>query len=250
MNPQRRFFIEGVHEVGGVVSLDRSDSHKIVHVLRLRSGDTIEAIDSAAQQFEGRLDVGGDRVRAQLLLRRNGAQPASLEVSVAQAIPKGQKMDFVVEKLTELGVHAILPLTSERTIGSVGDDRKLARWQRLAKTAAQQCGRRAVPRIASPLQLEALCDRFSEYDAVLFPWELAQRAPLRDALPGIVGSARRLLIVVGPEGGFSHQEAETARTAGARVVSLGPRILRTETAALFLCSALNYLTDPNDDGTR
>ncbi len=152
-------------------------------------------------------------------------------------------MDFVVEKLTELGVARILPLQSERTVVTDVSENKLQRWRRLAKTAALQCGRYDVPHVADPIAFADLCGRFAEFDAVLFPWELAEGVPLRERLPQIVATTRSVLIVVGPEGGFSHGEADAAKAAGAHVVSLGRRILRTETAALVALALLNYLTD-------
>lgn len=209
----------------------------------MRSGDRIEVIDSTAQRFAARIDIDGRLVRATLdaaLARRGSALPS---ITVAQGIPKGQKMDFVVEKLTELGVSCIMPLRSERTVVTGAAENKVERWRRLAKTAAQQCGRDAVPEICEPIDFDAICGRFAEHDSVLLPWELADYAPLRDRLPGLIERADRILLVVGPEGGFSHAEAHAAQRAGAHLLSLGERILRTETAALAVVAVLNYLTE-------
>lgn len=238
-----RFFVEGRHESGDVVALAGSDAHKIVSVLRMREGDSIEVIDSAAQRFHATLKIDGRSVHAQLGERSASAQTALPRITVAQGVPKGQKMDFVVEKLTELGAAEIIPLQSERTIVTDVSEHKVERWKRLAKTAAQQCGRDDVPQIAKPQSFADLCEQFSAYDAVLFPWELADRAPLRERLPAIVEGAQRILVLVGPEGGFSHDEADAARRSGARLVSLGSRILRTETAALVVLAVVNYVTE-------
>ncbi len=157
-------------------------------------------------------------------------------------------MDFVVEKLTELGAASIVPLQSERTIVTGVSEIKIERWRRLAKTAAQQCGRDDIPAIEQPLNFHELCAQFPKYDAVLFPWELADRTPLRERLPAFVKDAQRILVAIGPEGGFSHAEADEARAAGAHLVSLGSRILRTETAALVVLSLLNYVTETQTPG--
>lgn len=220
-----------------------SDAHKIVTVLRLRDGDEIEVIDSAAQRFIAVIAVDGRNVSAALRERTQSRDSTGLRVTVAQGVPKGQKMDFVVEKLTELGASQILPLQSERTVVTDVSANKIERWRRLAKTAAQQCGRDEVPRIEDPVQFADLCKTFSDYDAVLFPWELAEHTPLRDRLPELVRDARRVLVLVGPEGGFSHAEADAAQSAGAKLISLGSRILRTETAALVVLTLLNYVTE-------
>ena len=211
----------------------------------MRDGDVIEIVDSAAHAFIAAIALDGELVRATILepaaVYANGGTDESMQFDVAQALPKGAKMDFVVEKTTELGVGAILPFTSERTVAAAGGDAKLARWRRLAKTAAQQCGRRRVPQIHPTMTFEALLRQFARYDRVLFPWELAERAMLRERLPQILHAAKRALIVIGPEGGFSHREAEAARAAGAELVWLGPRILRTETAALALLAIAEAL---------
>lgn len=212
----------------------------------MRDGDEVEVIDSAAQRFLAVIVVDGRSVHARLRERVAGAASSGLAITVAQGVPKGQKMDFVVEKLTELGVAAIIPLQSERTIVTDVSANKIERWRRLAKTAAQQCGRSDIPQVAEPQDFAGLVSAFSGYDAVLFPWELAESAPLRETLPPLVSDARRILVVVGPEGGFSHGEADAAGAAGAHSISLGSRILRTETAALVLLSVLNYLTEKSN----
>lgn len=222
-------------EIGG------SDAHKIVRVLRLRAGDTIEVIDSAGTLFPATIATAGPTVTA--LLGTPAALPSAdaLRVDVAQAVPKGNKMDFVVEKATELGAGAILPFRSERTIGEAGDA-KLRRWRRLAAAAAAQCGRLEVPAIApSAESFGAVLGAFGDYDAIAFAWELAERVPLRERLPRLLNGARRALIVVGPEGGFTHEEAGAAVAAGAEALWLGPRILRTETAALVLLAVAGAL---------
>lgn len=235
-----RFFVQGAHEAGERVRLETGDAHHAVSVLRLRSGDAIEIVDSGARAYDARIEIAGSDVAAVLVAERATAPRAALAIDVAQAIPKGAKMDFVVEKTVELGVRAILPVTSERTIVRDAGSAKLARWRRVARSAAQQCGRRDVPDVAVPQTLTTLLTRFADYDLVLFAWETAAREPLRERLPSLLRGVSRVLVVVGPEGGFSHGEADAARTAGAAIVSLGTRILRTETAALAMLAILDY----------
>ncbi len=236
-----RFFVEGVYGAGQTVTLAGDDAHKIVHVLRKRSGDVVQIIDSTANRFNAILEVENGAVRAQLSVPVAPRVTTRLQVTVAQGVPKGQKMDFVVEKLTELGVAAIVPFYSERSVVVESGKGKLDRWRRLAKTAAEQCGRDEIPEVREPVEFAALLETFSIYDCVLFPWELAGDAPLRDELPSMIAGARGILVVIGPEGGFAHSEAEAAKLRGARVIGLGTRILRTETAALVVVALLNYL---------
>ncbi len=187
--------------------------------------------------------IDGRSANATLAERKDEPANSLPHITIAQGVPKGQKMDFVVEKLTELGAASIIPLQSERTIVSDVSPNKLERWRRLAKSAAQQCGRNDIPQIEDPLALRDLLARFSDYDLVLLPWELAEGAPLRETLPTLLSEMQRVLVLIGPEGGFSHAEAEAARSAGAQLVSLGSRILRTETAGLVALAVIAYVTE-------
>jgi 16S rRNA (uracil1498-N3)-methyltransferase len=235
-----RFFVDGQFVQGAVVEFHGGDARKIVTVLRLHSGDHIEVIDSGGHVFAAVLDVHPPAVHAHLgeILAR--PSETKLQLTLAQGIPKGQKMDFVVEKATELGVVGIIPFVSERTVGEARGAAKTERWRRLARTAAQQCGRTALPQVEEPSPLAAVVSRFGSFDTVLIAWELAEREALRSVLPNVIAGAQRILVVIGPEGGISHAEAHEALGAGAHALSLGARILRTETAGLVACTAILY----------
>jgi 16S rRNA (uracil1498-N3)-methyltransferase len=241
-----RFFVEGVHAVGDLVAFAADDARKLATVLRKRSGDRVQVVDSGGVAFGATLDVAGRDVRDVRVcatlderLDRGDVEPA-LRVTIAQAVPKGQKMDLVVEKATELGAHAIVPVRSARVIGHDTSPAKVERWRRIAKSAAQQSGRVRVPDIADVHEWDALLATFARYDRVYVPWELAEPAPLRDVFERELADAGSVLVVIGPEGGFAADEVERARDAGATPISLGRRILRTETAALVVLAALLY----------
>ena len=236
-----RFFVEGVHAAGDRVALATDDARKLVTVLRKRSGDRVQIVDSGGIAYAATLDVDGRHVRATLdeLLDR-GSVEAALQVTIAQAVPKGQKMDFVVEKATELGAFAIVPVRSARVIGHDTSPGKVERWRRIAKSAAQQSGRARVPPVADVHDAAALFATFERFDRVYVAWELAEAAPLRDTFDVELADATSVLVVIGPEGGFSADEVAQAVAAGARAISLGRRILRTETAALVVLSAILY----------
>lgn len=240
----RRFFVEGTREIGDMVEIGAGDAHKIARVLRLTNGDRIEIIDSAAAAFAASIVDAGRVVRATLTQRLapSNAPGRGLRVDVAQAVPKGRRMDFVVEKGTELGANAFLPFYCERTIGRAVGDEKLARWRRLAASAARQSGRRDVPEVRSPREFERLLDQFVSYAPVLFAWELAAPVSVREGPLAALPATGTALVVVGPEGGFTHDEAEAAQRHGALMLSLGPRILRTDTAAMALLAVISALT--------
>ena len=209
-------------------------------MLRLNTGDTVEVFDSAATVFEATLRIDGSSVGAVLgpACLQTPSQ-RDLEITLVQAIPKGQKMDFVVEKATELGVARIIPLRSARAIAAAGST-KIERWRRLAKSAAQQCGRADVPVIADEHDWSALFATLHDVDGLLLPWEVAEPRPLRETLPALIAEKKRIAMIVGPEGGFAHDEVERACAAGASIISLGHRIFRSETAGLVLASILLY----------
>jgi 16S rRNA (uracil1498-N3)-methyltransferase len=237
-----RFFVEGVHGVGARVAFAADDAHKLISVLRKRSGDEVEIIDSGGSAYVARLDVAGRAVWAELLAAAAvDDAPAALQVTIAQALPKGAKMDFIVEKTTELGVAAIIPFVSARVIGPERSAAKLERWRRIAKSAAQQSGRTTIPSVHEPLSWAALTETFGAYDRVYVPWELAPPTPLRAIFDAEIPTARSVLVAIGPEGGFGADEVALATAAGATAVSLGKRILRTETAALVVLSMLAYV---------
>ena len=240
----RRFFVEGARGIGGIVEIGGTDAHKISNVLRLSVGDRIVVIDSAAQTFMASIDAVGRVVRATIEeeIFNDRAPFAAPQIDVAQAVPKGRRMDFVIEKGTELGVGTFLPFYCERSVSRDVGAQKAARWQRIARSAALQCGRKSVPAVLDPMPYERLLERFGEYDAVFFAWELASPAPLQQRLAEALPAAGRSLVVVGPEGGFTHAEAELARARGAAMLWLGPRILRTDTAALVLLAVIGAVT--------
>jgi 16S rRNA (uracil1498-N3)-methyltransferase len=226
--------------VGDVVELARDDARKLTLVLRRSEGSALEVVDSSGGLFAATLlpAASGASARLEAALARPPAP--RLALTLAQGVPKGQKMDFVVEKATELGVARIVPFYSERGASDSTREGKVERWRRIARSAAQQCGRLDVPDVAAPLDFAALCGTFAAYGRALVPWELADPVPLREALPPLVAGLASLVVVVGPEGGLAHAETAAATAAGAVLISLGRRILRTETAGLVACTAALY----------
>lgn len=226
--------------MGDVVELARDDARKLTLVLRRGEGSPLEVVDSAGALFAATLlpAPSGAHARLDAALQRPAAP--RLTLTLAQGVPKGQKMDFVVEKATELGVARIVPFYGERSAGDATRPGKVERWRRIARSAAQQCGRLDVPEVAEPLDFAALAGTFATYGRALVPWELADPVPLRDVLPPLVAEVTSLLIAIGPEGGLSRAESDAATAAGAVPISLGRRILRTETAGLVACTAALY----------
>lgn len=169
------------------------------------------------------------------------APEPSLRVTLYQALPKLSKMETVIQKCVELGVHAICPLVLARCVAEPGDVKKLARWRRIAKEAAMQSGRLIVPDVAQPLPLEEAMERMTREALLLVPYEEAKTPGVRETLRGAaLREMRSVGIVIGPEGGMEPHEARALENIGGKILSLGPRILRTETAGMCVLSALMY----------
>jgi 16S rRNA (uracil1498-N3)-methyltransferase len=185
------------------------------------------------------------RERVELkLLNQTRSTPLACRLTLGQAIPKGKNMDLIVEKATELGAAAIAPLISERTVVQVdaGDAaRKQEKWQRVAIEAAKQCGQNWVPTVQFPETPKLFFDRPSSFDLMLIASLQPDALHLKDVLREWgANKPARVLVVVGPEGDFTPAELALAKSRGCRPISLGPIILRTETAALYCLSVLSH----------
>ncbi len=231
-----RFFLPGV-AVSAEVTISAEDARHIARALRMRPGELIEVV-LAGQAYQAELlAVSAETVTARLG-RQLPDSESPLEIYLYQALPKGDKMELIVQKATELGVKEVVPLLSDRVVVKWKDSsggQRLRRWQRIAEEAAKQSRRLVVPTIRKPMSLEQLPVRTDRLRLVA--WELSAQ-PLADLLAERQPSAVDL--VVGPEGGLSEDEVEHLGELGFHGVSLGPRILRTETAALVLLAVLQY----------
>ncbi len=226
-----RFVLSGLDASRRHVTFDSDQSRHLSRVLRLTAGDLVIAVDGEGREWSVRLTEVTARMAAGLVLaeRTDGAE-SPLHLTLAQGVPKSDKMDLIVRMATELGAAAIRPLVVERTVARAADAgwrSRHARWQRIAREAAKQCGRPVVPAVSPPISLSAWLQAPDDRGLVVCLWE-GERAPLADRLPA--SPVRRATLVVGPEGGLSEAEVGLLSGAGAVLAGLGPRILRTETA--------------------
>ena len=234
-----RFFVDDAGFQGEVVCLEETDARHARRVLRLRPGEEVVLMDGA-RRFRGEiLDGAGEAVSCRLLEELPSTEPA-LRITLFQGLPKAEKMELIIQKLTELGAVSVVPVAMERCVARLTEkdgEKKRERWQKIAREAAKQSGRTVVPRVEAPLRFEEMLRRLDDFEAVLTPWEEAQGYGLRrfsQQWPQV----RNLALIVGPEGGMSPEEVTRMEKAGARPVTLGPRILRTETAGLAAVAAL------------
>lgn len=216
-----------------VVLLD-AVAHQIRTVLRMRPGDHVIVLDNAGSEIEIALvDVGAKQVTGAILERRPATGDPHVTVTLMQALLKKDNFEWVLQKCTEIGAAAFVPVESQRCVVPISsiNDKKLTRWQRIITEAAEQSRRGRIPALHAPQTLaDALTDT-AQYDVVLIPWENAQSHTLHDALH-MQPTPASIAICIGPEGGFDAAEIESAQAHGAIPITLGPRILRAETAAI------------------
>ena len=231
-----RFFCPQALAPDSLVELPPAASHHALRVLRLDVGDAVTLFNGEGGEYAGRI-AGTDRgVRVQLAEWQSVERESPLELVLAQALPAGDKMDWVVQKAVELGVARIQPLLAARSVVRLSGERaakRVAHWRSVAASACEQCGRNRVPEIAPILDLRQWLGR-------LPPENQLQRmllAPQGGRRPRAL-AGNRFLLLVGPEGGLDMEEAAAARLAGFADLSLGPRILRTETAGPAALAAL------------
>lgn len=225
------------------VVVDGAASHHLVTVLRLREGDPVEAFDGVGSRYDARLERADPRAAIlALAARRDSPAEPSLALTLVQGLPSADKMDWVIEKAVELGVVAIVPVQTRRSVVRLDGDRaarRLAHWQRLAVAACTQCGRDRLPRIAPVQSWESACAVAGrEGPGLLLEPGAGTRVA---AAAAAVRSAGAATLCVGPEAGWSDEERAIAAAAGLTPVSLGPRVLRTETAGLAAVAVLQAL---------
>ena len=220
---------------------DAEETRHLARVLRLAPGDVVQVVDGQGTEFMVRLELVEARSATGTILARSSSHTESpLAVTLAQGVPKGDKMEWVVRTVTELGVARIVPLLTERTIVRLEPGRwrdRVRRWQRVAKEASKQCGRAVIPTVETPCSIQEFAQVEWSADLALCLWEGAQRG-LSEVLENTPARVASAVLVVGPEGGLARREVEALETRGFEIAGLGPRILRTETAGPVAVSLL------------
>lgn len=226
---------------GAHVELPEVAAHHALRVLRMKSGDPLVLFDGAGGEWQAEIKVGAGRT-AQATLKTFAARDSEspLHVTLVQALPGGDKMDWVVEKSVELGIAAIQPVAAKRSVVRLAEERmarRVTHWNHIASAACEQCGRNRVPVVAPIIDLPQYLAAASAQNALRLMLAPAGEATLA-ALPR---PAQPVIVLVGPEGGWEEGELLAARAAGFQTLRLGPRVLRTETAGAAMLAALQAL---------
>ncbi len=236
----RRFFINPTDITGETAQLTGPEAHHLRSVLRLTPGDPVTFFDGTGARYQARIEqVLKNRVTA-TIIEHTQDLPPKVRLHLGQALLKGQKMDLILQKATELGVDAIWPFYAEHGIHKTPRDTQMERWQRIVLEACKQCDRAKPLEIHDPREITDLMTQPPPCDAQLIFWEHETRQTLHEVLADQATDCRSVLFLLGPEGGFSATEVACARQESFIPVSLGPRILRAETATLAATAILQY----------
>jgi 16S rRNA (uracil1498-N3)-methyltransferase len=228
-----RFFVAPDHVRNGRFTLSGTESHHALVVLRKKPGDEIDLFDGRDASFRGRIESVSEHEIRGVILEESVGAVLSANVILCQALLKGPKWDWLLEKACEIGISKIIPLVTSRTVVQLEDDQienKLERWRRIALSASKQSGRAQVMSVEAPVALTQWWHGRPEKGFYLIPWEKEDSFRVEDACRGV--ASKEAYVFVGPEGGWEDDEVAFARRHGAIPVRLGPTLLRSETAGL------------------
>ncbi|MDD6564429.1 MAG: 16S rRNA (uracil(1498)-N(3))-methyltransferase [Clostridiales bacterium] len=227
--------------------IDNEDANHIKKVLRIGVGDEITVCDGAGMDYRVSItSIQKSLIECEILERKKCDTEPDIEITLYQGLPKAAKMDYIIQKNTELGISRIVPAKLSRCVvkleGKSAEEKKCERWQKIANEAAKQSGRGVVPKIAEPMDIDEIIESVKDSDLVFVPYECEEESRLKTLL-NTAKDAKRISFIIGPEGGFDALEIEKLKNAGIKPVTLGKRILRTETAAEAVVSMIMYEYD-------
>ncbi|HEW81009.1 MAG TPA: 16S rRNA (uracil(1498)-N(3))-methyltransferase [Nitrospirae bacterium] len=238
MFPMRRIFLPPEDITSDIVTITGDQARHLTLVLRVKPSDMISVMAGNGYEYKCRIvSVHKKEIRAEVISKAAYSAESPISITIAQGISKGERMDIAIQKSTELGAVRVVPVITERT--QIKQANKTERWRRIALSAAQQSGRDKTPDIVGPTKLEEFLDSIAPgSDGIIFFEEKRERN-LKEVLAGFK-KIKEITILIGPEGGFTKEEVAAATEKGFVVASLGPRILRTETAPITALSIIQY----------
>lgn len=242
-----RFFVEPSQIGEKEIVITGPDVNHIRNVLRMRAGEELLAADGQGSEYRCILrELQDSEIRAEICRKFSGSAELPSRITLFQGLPKSDKMDLIIQKCVELGVFRIVPVTTKRTVVKLDakkEESRRKRWTAVSESAAKQSGRGIIPEISGVQSFREAVEEAGELDVCLIPYEKAENmARTREILSGIPAGAS-IGVFIGPEGGFEEEEVKEAMEAGARPITLGRRILRTETAGMAVLAMLGYLLE-------
>lgn len=238
-----RFYSDEKIELNSILPLSKEESIHAIKVLRLNKDEYIEILDGNNIYSAKIVEIAKNTVFVQTLAKKDSVEPKT-EITLFQGLPKGDKLFTIIQKCTEIGVKSIVPLLMKRSVKKPSNEQKLIeKCNRTAIEACKQCGRNYIPRISKIYELSEVLDDLKDYDMVIVPWEDEKEKNLKTIVENIK-LGYKIAIFIGPEGGIDISEVDKLRAKNAVTVTLGRRILRTETAGE--CTSFAILSMLND----
>jgi 16S rRNA (uracil1498-N3)-methyltransferase len=220
------------------------DVHHLKNVMRAKPGQQLIVCSGQGLDYQAEvMEIGAQEVRCRILGTSASRGEPDTKVTIAQSVPKGDKLEWIIQKGTELGAVSIIPFISKRTVVKIDArkaEKKRERWQRIAKEAAEQAHRGRIPAVSNPLSWEKLLEQMERAEAAFIAYEKGG-IPLKQAI--LSTKAKNIMLIIGPEGGFEEGEIAEAKGKGVIPITLGSRILRTETAPLVALSCIMFARD-------
>lgn len=243
----RKFFVKENQINNELITILDEDVNHIKNVLRLNVGENLQIcdIDSSKNYICEILELTAKSVTCKILEEIQSIAEGNVELYIFQGLPKADKMELIIQKGTELGVSEFVPVSFKRSIVKISpkdEKKKIDRWNKISEVAAKQSKRDIIPKVRNVESIKNVCNEIKDYDIVLLAYELEENNYIKNELLKIKNTKEnyKIAVIIGPEGGIEKEEVEVLENAGAKVISLGKRILRTETVALQVSSIIMY----------
>lgn len=246
-----KFFVAGNQINNNKITIIGNDVNHIKNVLRQKSGDKITICDTSKEQdYLCKIDkIEEKSIDCNIIEKLENNTESNVKVTIFQGLPKADKLELVIQKSVELGAYDITPLQMKRCVVKLNEKdklKKIQRWQKISEVAAKQCGRNIIPKINNIVNVKEVCNLCNEYDIVLIAYENEKENTLKKELKNLKKLDKeeiKVAVIIGPEGGIAPEEIEMFEENGAKIITLGNRILRTETVALNVLSNVMYEFD-------
>lgn len=240
-----KFFIKNNQVQNDNIILSGEDVKHIKNVLRMKEKEEISICNiDTSENYRCILEIfEKDSIKCKILKKEISNAEPNVQITIFQGLPKAEKMELIIQKCIEIGVKEFIPVEMNRCVVKLNNNtemKKIDRWQKIAESAAKQSGRDIIPKIKNVINLKNLCQLVEKYDIVLVAYEKEKNNTLKNELNKLKGKDLKIGIVIGPEGGLEDTEISNLKQAGARIITLGKRILRTETASIYLSSVIIY----------
>lgn len=243
-----KFFVTSNEIKNDKIQIKGEDVNHIKNVLRAKIEDKIDICNTdEMKDYKCEIEeLTNEYINCKIISEKQNDSESNIEITIFQGLPKADKMELIIQKSVELGVNKIVPVDMKRCVVKLKDKyqiKKVERWQKISEVASKQCGRGIIPEIGQVIKIKEIVDKIKEYDTILLAYEKEENNYLKleiDKLKKLEKDKKKIAIVIGPEGGLEEDEVKLLQENGAKVITLGKRILRTETVALNMISILMY----------